>query len=757
MKENTFEIIRGLSPYSLTLRIMIGVKQKDWNNYFLGIYMRTYLCIIVFLTIYSLNIVVFANSKLNRITSPSYNSNPAAEKWILERIAAGQTADLSEVFPDEKERVISSLFLENILTNSVKICRQGIKIFHAVIYDPINLENLVVPYEVHLNYCRFESNVNFSNSYFQKELSFEGCSFKDANFNGLKVDKHASLSKAVFTGSVGFMCADISGQLVAEETSFKSTEKSVNFNGMNVGIAAFFNKTSFAGSADFGHAKIHGNFEASEVQFKSVKEMVNFNGMKVGHCAIFHKSSFEGPVDFVNAEISVNLECHEAQFNNSEFIANFNSMKVGHTAFFKKAVFAGPVSFSNINISCNFEADEAQFKNKEKPVHFNGIKIGGSVLFSKVFFAGQAEFFDANIDGQFIGNEIIFNNPGEIKFIGMKAKGVVLFHKAIFAGLVDFRNVEISGDIEFFETKFNNIEIAANFNTIKVYGSVLFVNSDSLGKIYLSDANLMDMIIKSNKEDYQLLPFLDISRTVIIRRLQIENTKILDMIATSLCVQGDTILKNVSIEEGAKLDNSNFQTISLSEISWPKTLNMNGMTYQHIKAEPEEKSLQILLNMINHSVYSKDVYTNLESFFKRQGHIEKADKVFIEQKLRERNEILRKFSLSWWWNIFWYYFVCYGRNPSRSLWVIAGVIGFGHFLFRRKDGMELIKSEYDNSHYNAFWYSLGVFIPFIDLGVSRIWKPKKERLFARNYIYLHKILGWLLVPVALATFTGIIK
>ena len=124
----------------------------------MGIYMRTYLCILLFLTICSSNVVVFANSKPNHITSLNYNPNPAAEKWILERIAAGQVADLSLVFSDEKERVISSLFLENILTNSIKeikISRQEIKIFHALIYDSINLENLVIPYEVYLNYCRF--------------------------------------------------------------------------------------------------------------------------------------------------------------------------------------------------------------------------------------------------------------------------------------------------------------------------------------------------------------------------------------------------------------------------------------------------------------------------------------------------------------------------------------------------------------------------------------------------------------------------
>lgn len=722
---------------------------------FLGIYMRTYLCILLFFTICNLSSIAFATT--NKSTSLNI-SNPAAEKWILERIAAGQVADLSLVFSDEKERVISSLFLENILTNSLKemkVSNQGIMIFHALIYDSINLENLVIPYEVYLNYCRFENNVNFSNSHFQKGLSFEGCSFKDANFNGLKMEKFVILSKAVFAGSVDFMYADIAGQFIANETNFKSVENLVNFTGMKVGSAALFNKAFFAGPVNFGYTRITGNFEASGAQFKNVKEMVNFNSMKVGQ-VILHKAIFEGPVNFVNAEISVSFECHGTQFNNSEFVAEFNSMKIGHTAFFNQAVFAGPVNFDNVNISCNFEADESQFKNKEKMINFNGMKVGGTVSFSKAFFAGPVEFFDADIDGQFGGNEIVFNNPNQlINFISMKVKGCVFFHKAIFAGLVDFRDVEISGNIEFSETQFKNIGIAANFNTIRVYGSILFVNTDFSGKIYLSDASLLDLIIKSNIESYQLLPFLDISRTVIIRRLQIENIKLLDMIATSLCVKGDATLRNVSIERGAMLDYSNFQTISILDISWPKTLKLNGMTYQNIKAEPEEQSLQMLLNMINQSVYSKDVYTNLEAFFKLQGYTEKADKVFIAQKQRERKEILKRFYPSWWWNLILDKTISYGRSPGYSLVPIGIIIIFGCYLFRREDGMKAKDS--DLYKYNAFWYSLGLFIPFVDLGGSRIWQPKKERWFARNYMHVHKIFGWLLIPIALAAFSGIIK
>jgi tetratricopeptide (TPR) repeat protein len=59
--------------------------------------------------------------------------------------------------------------------------------------------------------------------------------------------------------------------------------------------------------------------------------------------------------------------------------------------------------------------------------------------------------------------------------------------------------------------------------------------------------------------------------------------------------------------------------------------------------------------------------------------------------------------------------------------------------------------------YSRFWSSLGLFLPFVDLQADKVWKPKADQIFLRNYMRVHIILGWILVPLVLAALTGLIK
>lgn len=161
--------------------------------------------------------------------------------------------------------------------------------------------------------------------------------------------------------------------------------------------------------------------------------------------------------------------------------------------------------------------------------------------------------------------------------------------------------------------------------------------------------------------------------------------------------------------------------------------------------------------MVNKSTYSPDAYTNLETFFKQQGQKKLADNIYITMKQRERAEMLKWYSAGWWWNLFLDKFVQYGRKPDWAFYWIIPAVAFGCVIFWKGNGMEPVKLEDNNRHYSPFWYSLGLFTPFIDLGPASVWQPTKERWFARNYAQVHKILGWLLIPIALAAITGIIK
>jgi len=71
--------------------------------------------------------------------------------------------------------------------------------------------------------------------------------------------------------------------------------------------------------------------------------------------------------------------------------------------------------------------------------------------------------------------------------------------------------------------------------------------------------------------------------------------------------------------------------------------------------------------------------------------------------------------------------------------------------------MELQKPEDSRRVYNPFWYSLSLFVPFVDLQSHTVWKPKDDCSFLRHYMRVHTLLGWILIPIVLAALTGIIK
>jgi len=91
--------------------------------------------------------------------------------------------------------------------------------------------------------------------------------------------------------------------------------------------------------------------------------------------------------------------------------------------------------------------------------------------------------------------------------------------------------------------------------------------------------------------------------------------------------------------------------------------------------------------------------------------------------------------------------VLYGRDPLRVfLWCLLFVV-IGYFVFRKKEKMVAVV-ETDRS-YRPFLYSLDLFIPFIDLGYAKAWKPDSERKIASIYSKIHQSLAWVLIPIAL--------
>jgi uncharacterized protein YjbI with pentapeptide repeats len=357
------------------------------------------------------------------VPPPSAEELNAAEKWVAERVTAGKEADLSQRFPEEKDRKLSAHFLEDLLTGArpgFKLHRNGVRIAGATIDGPIDLTNAQIPCEVWLEHCQFMSSVIVQGARFAGNISFDNSAFKAVvDFTTMKVGGGASFSHAVFEGPVDFAGGAIARQFTANEAQFKDKGEGADFSLMKVEQFVLFNEAVFEGPVKFQGAKFGQQFNAT-------------------------KAVFEGPVDFARTDIVEDFIAQEAQFRDKEKGASFSTMKVGGGALFKEAVFEGPVDFTQTDIA-EFFAHEAQFKDKGKGANFYIMKVGQIALLHKAVFEGPVNFHGADIAGQFTANEAQFRDKEKgADFSGMKVRGSASFRDAVFEGPVDFRYADFA-------------------------------------------------------------------------------------------------------------------------------------------------------------------------------------------------------------------------------------------------------------------------------------------------------------------------
>lgn len=185
------------------------------------------------------------------------------------------------------------------------------------------------------------------------------------------------------------------------------------------------------------------------------------------------------------------------------------------------------------------------------------------------------------------------------------------------------------------------------------------------------------------------------------------------------------------------------------------------MTYDNFQIYEEDPFGEKLATLLDQTQFRADVYARAEDFLRKNGKVDAANTVFFHYKAQER------IRLPWYsrgWSRFLSVFIGYGREPWLAFFWWLGLIAFGCVMFFKKSWMTLSDErkggEESNRYYNPFWYSLDLFAPVIDLGSAKTWEPGPNHQYpwlARQYAYVHKILGWILIPIALATITGYLK
>jgi hypothetical protein len=275
-----------------------------------------------------------------------------AERYVLEQVAVGNIADLSERFKDdEQKRVLPASFVESLLINpGINIHRNGVLIAGARIVGFLNLANTKVENFAYLAQCQFD-DVFFFQSVFKKGLTISG---------------------STFSGYANFSYATVIEGLMANDVRFSNSEQTAIFDYIKVNGPFSLEKASFAGPVSLVYANVDGAFLVKDAQFLCQADAkpscqdtkVSFNTMKIGSGFFAQGATFERPVDLINLRVNDNLEGERATFKQS---ATFSMMKLGHNLFLSDVKFGDEVNLNRTSVTGVIDFTRTEFQPGKYP------------------------------------------------------------------------------------------------------------------------------------------------------------------------------------------------------------------------------------------------------------------------------------------------------------------------------------------------------------------------------------------------------
>jgi hypothetical protein len=421
-----------------------------------------------------------------------------------------------------------------------------------------------------------------------------------------------------------------------------------------------------------------------------------------------------------------------------------------------------------------------EINNKEIPItlRFSDCDFPDGVDFSYDRFADDLTFINSHIGP--VTQPTEDSTDRSTRFIGIRVAGTLDLSNSTFYDDVDFTHAEISNELRSVAVTFAS-KNEADFTGLTTKWRALFKDSTFAGGLTLNDADVYSVEIASPlpKSGFDL----DMSLARIGHGFKILDATLTDFEAEHLVANSPTLLENVIPSGQMNLRNSHFQDLNIVGLQqWlaegnPEEFLLEGFSFDDLglsengKDQPPIKLLDLI--KFPRSRYSPQPYLELEKFLRSHGDPDEADQVYIEMRRQERGHLFwARWPADWLLDIS----VGYGKRPWRSGIVALAFVIFGAFVFRRermqceesvatklgeqKPAAEMggeNKSANAKPHtdwYNRFWFSLDQFSP-IDLGISKKWVAKEPAW--RNYAQVHRVAGWILIPLILAAITGLLK
>jgi hypothetical protein len=400
-------------------------------------------------------------------------------------------------------------------------------------------------------------------------------------------------------------------------------------------------------------------------------------------------------------------------------------------------------------------------------IHF---EVPYSVQFTKCKFNGGIDFSSSQFDKGLNFDTVVFGlAPDEIALApaDYDAEVAVEFSNATVNGTLSFQNIFFYAPVDFTKAHVKELDIVG-----ATYGWDRTDDPDIDLTATRVDSDLTLSIAKDQRQPRRVhAQFLNAGGSASLGgdKSGFFATHDFDLTYShfqNLSIFGLPHWLNRAHDGSASLDGLSFQ-----EIYFPQVLDAYGNKEPDCHGEAPNPSTLLCLLDSPKTQYSTEPYLQLEQNLNASGRAGRANDAYIHMRTRQRRHrfvdpVNRFFALiAWLVDWFLYLVIGYGRLPwLAGVWaVFFTLVGMGIFprcrmKAQKCDDNSPQKSDGDHDHYSAFWYSLDVLAPAIELGADKAWEPKPDPKFrwVRTYSYFHRIAGWILVPLILAAIGGII-
>jgi hypothetical protein len=232
--------------------------------------------------------------------------------------------------------------------------------------------------------------------------------------------------------------------------------------------------------------------------------------------------------------------------------------------------------------------------------------------------------------------------------------------------------------------------------------------------------------------------------------------------------------KNVILRPNTALNLAHLKVGQLEddEQSWPAPgmLVLDGFSYDAIAGVPLDTHrrkgwLKAHLEYLSRQApndFTLQPHRQLADILRKSGYEDNAREVLIDMHKARRKQ--GGFSKSGWiWSWILQGTIGFGYRSHRTflwalLFVILGAVLFnagyrsGHLVFAKPEAKIV-------SQFNAIGYSVDSFLPIINLHQEEMWVPSGEGAgrWIQFYYWIHICLGWALITLGVAGFTGLVR